>query len=104
MKILSMLIATALALACSSIVLGCGSAPPELRSGIESARDIVTAAEPCFVSEHDALLADCEKRPVEDRQACAEDVKASFAPIAAALDKFHAAWCVLAPTSEGCSK
>ena len=95
------LVDAGLAIAIFSCV-GCASTRDDLRSTIESARDIAAAAEPCFMAEHDASLAACAKLAEPDRSTCEKSVRDTFAPIASALDRFHGLWCKLAPSAEGC--
>lgn len=88
-----------LALLCivASTQTGCAGAQEQLRGGLEAARDVVAVAEPCMAAEHDRELMSCNGDAT-----CESTVRAHWAPIADALDAFHAAWCTLAPDSEGC--
>lgn len=82
----------------AAISAGCLPHREELTRGLEGARDIAAQAEPCFIATKQA-----------EEQACAQDaqclarVRAAWSHIADSLDALHAAWCVLAPASEGCS-
>lgn len=79
-------------------LLGCG-ASSEVSHALHSARDVAIVAESCSVAAKGVQDAAC-KGDVE----CLARVRGHYAPIADALDTFHAAWCALSPASEGCEK
>lgn len=81
--------------ACSG--LGCGGAAVrKVEAVAHAARDVAVVAEVCSFEAKERAMADCKT------DACKADVLRKYAPIADALDAFHAAWCTLSPSSEGC--
>jgi hypothetical protein len=74
----------------------CGGAQQVTRLA-EAARDVAVVAEPCLVEVQRAELRTCE-----GEAGCEGMVRQRWAPVAAALDVLHDAWCGLSPESEGC--
>lgn len=75
--------------------LGCHRA--QLEHGLEGARDAIEIAEPCLVQARAQELATCS-----GDTACEAPIRARWSRVADGLDAFHAAWCIIAPESEGC--
>ena len=90
--------ALALLLGLALIFASCGCVQREaVEKGLGSARDIVAKAEPLFVAAKQS-----EEQACGQDAACVDRVRVEWARVADALDTFHAAWCALAPTNEGC--
>jgi len=92
---------TAIAAIGAALSAGCG-AGAQVAAGLEGARDVIAVAEPCLVAAKERDLASCANAP--NVALCESQAQAAWEPIAVALDAFHAAWCSLSPSSEGCAK
>jgi len=75
---------------------GCHRA--ELEHGLTGARNALTVAEPCMVEVRAAELRACS-----GDASCEAPIKERWGRVADDLDAFRAAWCIIAPNSEGCS-
>jgi len=77
---------------------GCADTTPITRYA-EASRDVLAVAEPCLVGLQKVELDACA-----GSQTCEDAARERWRPVADALDVLHAAWCALAPESEGCSR
>lgn len=80
-----------------SVLVGCSGATAEVARYAEASRDILAAAEPCFVAQQQAQLEACKAD-----EACLARVSDVWGPIKRSLTVAHDVWCTLAPESEGC--
>lgn len=78
---------------------GCGIKPQQVQAVLEGNRDALEIAKPCLVAQHDKDLADCKGNPT-----CETTVRAFWKPVADALADFHAFWCQVSPSAEGCEQ
>jgi hypothetical protein len=84
-------------LLCLTVIVGCSGATAELQQFAEASRDIIEAADPCFVAQQEKQLEDCRKDP-----ACVARVLEVWRPIKKAINVANAIWCARMPDAEGC--
>lgn len=90
----------ALIAVCAFGVTSCASGTQAIEAIAHAGRDVAVAAEPCLVATYDDQLRQCAEAEAPD--ACKQAAAERWAPVLASLDTLHAAWCAVAPTSEGC--
>ncbi len=97
MKTLVSIVAGVWALALFSLLTsGCGG-KQDLEKALDTSVVIIDRAEPCFKG-----MKDDQDRACAGDAACLAKVKEHWAPIADALDAYHAFLCGISPNAEGC--
>lgn len=81
----------------SAALSGCAGGLQDAANALNAANDIATEAQPCLIAERDRQIKNCG---FDVRCQSAVDVR--FDAIADAYDIFKAAWCTVAPESDGC--
>lgn len=76
-------------------MLGCGGAGAELEGAVRSGAEFAALAEPVVVEAYRAEQKACLSRPSTEMQSCVDAVRAKWAPLVEAYDRFRRAWCTL---------